>query len=99
MAPERWATGMAKPHRRQRVWDPNKFLVAQKRHAGYCASCISRRLASLAPLRRAYGFSHGFPLSSYERERRLVAQQLPLLQEQLGIEPECSWLPEWELRG
>jgi hypothetical protein len=76
----------------------NKILVAQRRHAGYCARYISRRLARLAPLRRAYGFSRGFPLSSYEQERRLVAQQLPLLQEQFGIEPECSWLPEWELR-
>jgi len=76
----------------------NKLVVADLQHASYCAKYISTRLAELAPLRRAYGFSRGFPLSGYEQERRLVAQQLPLLQEQFGIEPECSWLPEWELR-
>jgi hypothetical protein len=77
----------------------NKLVIAQSRHAGYCANYISRRMATLAPLRRAYGFSRGFPLSEYERQRRLLATQLPSLREQFGIEPECSWLPEWELRA
>jgi hypothetical protein len=76
----------------------NKLKIAQGEHAGYCASYISRRMAALARLRRAYGFSQGFPLSDYERTRRLIARQLPALTQQFGIEPECSWLPEWHLR-
>jgi hypothetical protein len=38
----------------------NKLVVAERQHARYCAKYISTRLAGLAPLRRAYGFSADF---------------------------------------
>lgn len=41
---------------------PQNYLVlADPEHAAYCARYISRNLASLARLRRAYSFSPSFP--------------------------------------
>ncbi len=76
----------------------NKLVVADLQHAGYCAKYISTRLAELAPLRRAYGFSADFPLSDYEAQQRLIKADLPTLSADFGVEPECAWLPHWEVR-
>lgn len=67
----------------------NQLVLAQVSHARYCARYISARLARLAPLRRAFGFSRGFPLTHREQQRR----QLNDLLDQLGAVPECAWLP------
>jgi hypothetical protein len=71
----------------------NKLVVAERQHAGYCAKYISTRLAELAPLRRAYGFSASFPRSKFEADRALVA-------ELYGVVPDsnCAWVPSYELR-
>jgi hypothetical protein len=71
----------------------NKLVVAERQHATYCAKYISTRLAKLAPLRRAYGFSASFPRSKFERDRAELA-------ERYGIVPEdpCDWIPSYELR-
>jgi hypothetical protein len=71
----------------------NKLVVAERQHAGYCAKYISTRLAELAPLRRAYGFSADFPRAKALTERTLLA-------ERYGVVPEdpCDWIPSYELR-
>jgi hypothetical protein len=71
----------------------NKLVVAERHHAGYCAKYISTRLATLAPLRRAFAFSPGFPQSRFVQERALLA-------EQYGIVPEdeCAWTPSRALQ-
>jgi hypothetical protein len=70
----------------------NKLVVADLQHAGYCAKYISTRLADLAPLRRAYGFSADFPQPKAVTDRAVLA-------ERFGIVPEddCSWTPSYEL--
>jgi hypothetical protein len=70
----------------------NKLVVAERHHAGYCAKYISTRLAELAPLRRAYGFSADFPEAEAPRERRALA-------ERYGIVPDdqCTWIASYLL--
>lgn len=70
----------------------NKLVVAERQHAGYCTKYISTRLAELAPLRRAYGFSADFPQSKAVTDRTLLA-------EHFGVVPEddCNWTPCYEL--
>ncbi len=70
----------------------NKLVVAERQHAGYCAKYISTRLAELAPLRRAYGFSADFPLAKALTDRAV-------LEERYGIVPDsdCVWTPSYEL--
>lgn len=65
----------------------NKFLLAKPSHARYITCYISSRLAELAPLRRAYGFSQKFPQPQIVRER----QQTDKLLNELHAEPECRW--------
>lgn len=65
--------------------------VAQPKHAHYCSNYISTRLADLAPLRRAYGFSQSFPLSLREQERRERQEAGALI----GMTSECEWVPGW----
>jgi hypothetical protein len=70
------------------------LVIAEPQHAGYCAKYISSRLASLAPLRRAYGFSAGFPRAKAIEERQALA-------EGYGVVPdrdECDWVPSYLLR-
>jgi hypothetical protein len=81
----------------------NRIEVASREHAWYCSRYISRRLAPLAPLRRAYGFSREFPKSEYEERRGLfvignpgttlaaqppTASNLAELAAHFGVEPE-----------
>lgn len=70
----------------------NKLVVADLQHASYCAKYISTRLAELAPLRRAYGFSADFPQPKALTDRAVLAQRF-------GIVPEddCDWTPSYEL--
>lgn len=51
----------------------NKLVLADARHAGYVGCYISTGLASLAPLRRAYGFSRDFPKTAYAERQALLA--------------------------
>lgn len=50
----------------------NRLVVARREHAGYCAKYISTRMAALAPLRRAYGFSRDFPRTAHEELARAL---------------------------
>ncbi len=70
----------------------NKLVVADIQHAGYCAKYISTRLAELAPLRRAYGFSANFPQPKALTDRLVLARHF-------GIVPEddCDWTPSYEM--
>jgi hypothetical protein len=70
----------------------NRLVAARKEHAGYCARYISTRLAPVAPLRRAFGFSADFP----KADPRAVSAELA---ERFGVEPEdpCEWHPRHEL--
>lgn len=65
----------------------NKLVVAEPSHAAYVTRYISARLADLAPLRRAYGFSQRFPRPQAVEDRR---QENELLDE-LGAKSECHW--------
>lgn len=65
----------------------NKLVVAEPSHAGYVTRYISARLADLAPLRRAYGFSRSFPQPEAVKERRQAEELLA----DLGAKPECHW--------
>jgi len=71
----------------------NRLVVAERHHAGYCAKYISTRLATLAPLRRAFAFSPDFPQSRFVQERATLAAEF-------GIVPEddCAWMPARALR-
>lgn len=73
----------------------NKLLPARPEHAAYCARYISSKLAELAPMRRAYSFSRDFPESAHQQKRKEVAEALAML----GAEPECQWVPSYQLRG
>jgi hypothetical protein len=70
----------------------NRLVPARQEHAGYCARYISTRLAPVAPLRRAYGFSADFPKVSPAAVRDELVSRF-------GIEPEdpCDWHPRHEL--
>ena len=65
----------------------NKLVVAEPSHAGYVTRYISARLADLAPLRRAYGFSRKFPQPPAIKKR----QETDELLAELGAESECDW--------
>jgi len=65
----------------------NKLVVAEPSHAGYVTRYISTRLAELAPLLRAYGFSRGFPQPQAVKERERADELL----DELGASPECQW--------
>jgi hypothetical protein len=72
----------------------NKLVIAEPQHAGYCAKYISSRLATLAPLRRAYGFSADFPRAKAIEAREALA-------EHYGVVPDrddCDWVPSYLLR-
>lgn len=83
----------------------NRIEAAVPEHAHYVCRYISRRMASLAPLRRAYGFSRDFPRTEFEEQRRWhaidaraggsdqqppTAAELEELAAGFGIEPEDS---------
>ena len=65
--------------------------VARPEHARYVARYISARLAPVAPLRRAYGFSRGFPLAPRTDERREQAEA----REAIGMTTDCELVPGW----
>ncbi len=65
----------------------NRLVVAQHKHARYCARYISTRMAALAPLRRAYGFSPDFPLTDYDEERALLRIDLREEHDERSFEP------------
>lgn len=81
----------------------NRLVVARREHAGYCAKYISTRMATLAPMRRAYGFSRDFPVTEYDalagvlritaggghdRDDRLEGDELRARADACGVEPE-----------
>lgn len=66
----------------------NKLALAEPQHAAYCARYISTRLATLAPLRRAFAFSRDFPQSRHVTERRALAEQYGVV-----AESDCTWTP------
>jgi hypothetical protein len=70
----------------------NKLVVAERQHATYCAKYISTRLAELAPLRRAYGFSASFPQSKFEANSALLAERYGIV-----LDSDCAWTPSYEL--
>ena len=65
---------------------------AESRHAFYIAKYISSRLARLSPVRRAFSFSGDFPRTDYELDK-IKEEDAKQLLDQLGVEPDCSWLP------
>jgi hypothetical protein len=65
----------------------NKLVVAAPSHAGYVTRYISTRLAELAPLRRAYSFSRGFPQPQSVKDSKETKRLL----DELGAKSECSW--------
>jgi hypothetical protein len=67
----------------------NKLVVAKPSHAGYVTRYISHRLADLAPLRRAYGFSREFPQPEAVQEKGREADLLA----EIGAKSECDWQP------
>lgn len=69
----------------------NRLVVANRSHAGYCARYVSGRFAALAPMRRAYSFSRGFPQTPYKTERARLAE----VGAPIGLQPECEWLPTY----
>ncbi len=71
----------------------NKLVVADLQHAGYCAKYISTRLAELAPLRRAYGFSADFPRAKALSDRAELAERYGIV-----LDNDCDWMPSYELR-
>jgi hypothetical protein len=62
---------------------------AKREHASYCARYISTRLAKLAPLHRAYGFSQGFPQAPIVEARRAREEAGALI----GMASTCEWVP------
>jgi hypothetical protein len=72
----------------------NRLVLAEPHHARYCARYLSGRLASLAPLHRAYSFSRSFPQSARTVRRAHRAE----LAESIGMVPECDWVPEYLTR-
>jgi hypothetical protein len=71
----------------------NKLVVAERQHAGYCAKYISTRLAHLAPLRRAYGFSADFPRAKLLTDQAELAERYGVV-----LDSDCAWTPSYELR-
>ena len=70
----------------------NKLVVADLQHAGYCAKYISTRLAELAPLRRAYGFSADFPRAKALSDRAELAERYGIV-----LDNDCDWTPSYQL--
>jgi hypothetical protein len=70
----------------------NKLVVADLQHAGYCAKYISTRLAELAPLRRAYGFSADFPRAKALNDRAELAERYGIV-----LDSDCAWVPAYTL--
>lgn len=71
----------------------NRLVVANRAHASYCARYVSTRFAALAPMRRAYSFSRGFPQTPYVAERARVAE----VGAPIGLRAECDWIPAYQL--
>lgn len=71
-----------------------RLVVAKPQHARYCCRYISTRLAALAPAKRAYSFTPGFPKPPERRDE--MEEWLATV----GIVPErCDWVPAWWLRA
>lgn len=70
----------------------NRLVAARQEHARYCARYISTRLAPVAPLRRAYGFSADYPKADPGSMRAE-------LRDRFGVEEEdpCERHPRHEL--
>lgn len=67
----------------------NRLEVARIGHASYCARYISRNLAQVAPLRRAYSFSPSFPRPSVAP--RPATSELEEALFSIGAPPMCDW--------
>lgn len=65
--------------------------LAQPEHASYVARYVSARLAKLAPLRRAYGFSREFPQAPSTEARAERAE----IAESIGMTSDCEFVPGW----
>ncbi len=70
----------------------NKLVAAERQHAGYCAKYVSTRLAELAPLHRAYGFSAEFPQPKAVTDRAELAEGYGVV-----LDSDCTWVPSYEL--
>jgi hypothetical protein len=73
----------------------NRLEVAKPEHAGYIAGYISTRLAHLARLRRAYGFSNDFPKGKATVRRCEIEET----GSPIGLQAECEWVASYELVG
>jgi hypothetical protein len=78
----------------------NRLVRARTEHASYCAQYISRNLADLAPLRRAYSFAPSFPPApvsdrpdALELSEALADIGSGPLCEFGRSGPDCDWLP------
>lgn len=66
-----------------------RLEVAKPAHARYCCRYISTNLAALAPAKRAYSFSRGFPQPAASPPDPMEATLAAL-----GFYPEaCEWVP------
>ena len=76
----------------------NKLAVADVRAAAYVSRYISTGLASLAPLRRAYGFSRDFPKTAYAEGQALLSIKGPAVCENDRVAPTDADLVELAVR-
>jgi hypothetical protein len=72
----------------------NRLEVARVEHARYIARYIARSHTDLAHGHRVYGFSRDFPQTPYVSRKQEIAE----LGAAIGLEPECEWVPAWEVR-
>jgi hypothetical protein len=84
----------------------NSLEVARPSHAAYCARYISRNLADLAPLRRAYGFTKNFPRAPEKDPGEKVPdasedvlREILHPDELAWMDEPCDWISEAELRN
>jgi hypothetical protein len=72
----------------------NRLETASPKHARYCSRYISSGLADVAPLRRAFGFSRGFPQApAFER----ADPDAGLLASLGAVADDCYWVTTVEL--
>jgi hypothetical protein len=73
----------------------NKLEQAKPKHAHYCSRYISRSLASVTRLRRAYSFSPSFPKPAWEKEDQ-SSDAIDALLASFGIEDDDQTDHSWE---
>ena len=79
----------------------NRLERANPAHAGYCARYITRTLAEVAPLRRAFSFSQDFPASDWKKMRELltITADEPILYDELPPMPDFALIELAKLFG